>query len=516
MRFSTRLLLAVLASAFACASASAAFQATLPDGSGDRPWEIIAVEFPLVSGDVDVSVRDARGGPEVVRRVPGNSGRTWLPLPLVAPSEMTGPGGGIWPIEVILRTSESVINQALVPLILGQGSAVDVGPRLAAATPVAGFDGVCIAVSDQEILAGPALVFAGCDWVFLSPDLQARITQERALELLALGTRLVAPADGVSGPPGSSGGGLAPFLWESTNLRNGNLLWMTAAGSVPRPPVIEPDLKHIQEAGRRQAVPAGVRTALLLSGPLAAILLVFKWGLFHRRRAVLVSSAFSMVALTGLLLVYLHAHGMPQEITAQWRQAAASDQKPVGGLMLEERLAGSTPLFSTTVDIQADAHHVMFPVAATIDQYWALRGVQLRFDGGTHLCGTLPARGALWRESRTADVLGLLPAYPRTAAARARLWDALHLAPTDAWWLIGGYVKSAETPDEPGVLLTAWAPGKPGARGRQPDGGTDRMAWYNLRFASGHRYLLWQPAGIMNVLDFGPPLDAARESRSVP
>jgi hypothetical protein len=508
MRSSTRLLVALLGSACACASASAALQATLPKSSGGRSWEIIAVDFPPVSGDVDVSVQDARGGPEIVRHVPGNAGRTWLPLPLEAPSDLSGPGGGKWPIRVVLRASDRVLEESRVELTLLQSGDARENQRLVSTTPFPGFDGTCILVPDQEILSAPALVFAGCDLVLLQPDLQARITRQRALELLAVGTRLAAPFDGSSDPPGSTGGGtLAQFLWERTSF-GGKTMWTSAAVPLPRPAVIEPGLGRFTEGTRRQTVPAGITAALLLTGPLAMFLLVLQRGLFHRRRAVLASSALAMAALTAGVIVYLHTRASHQDTLAPWRQVAASDSVPVGGLMLEERLERCTALFAARIDIRADAGRQLFPVTATRDAYWSLRSVQLRLNDAPRLTGLLPARTTLYWESRSAADIGLLPPFPNTAADRVRLWAALRIQPVAACWLIGGYVKPADAPDEPGVLLGAWAADKPWATMGQPGGGPHRMAWYEMRFEPGHRYLLWPGDGLLNVADFGPPQDA--------
>jgi hypothetical protein len=502
MRFSTRLCLALVAGALTGASARAALQATLPDASGGRPWEMIAVEFPAVSGDVDVSVQDVRGGVEIVRRVPGISGRTWLPLPVVAPSDLAASGTGAWPLNITLRSTQRGVEQARLSLAFGQGTTA---LRLASSSPMPGFGGLCVIVPEQEILAAPPLVFAGCDLVYLGPDLQARITRERALELLAAGVRLAAPVDG-SGPPGSTGGSLGRLVWERTDI-GGRPLWTTAARAAGPPAIIEPGLGHFTDG--LQVLPPALTTPLLLTAPLAVILLVLQRGLFHRRRMVLAASVLSMVLLTGAMILYLHAHALRWQTLAQWRQTAASQDKPTGGYMLDERLDRCTAWFSVTADIKAEARQLLFPVAPTVGQYWALRDLQLRLDGDGHLSATLPARSVLWCESRAADALGVLPAYPTRAAERARLWAALQVAPSNAWWLIGGYVKAAETPDEPGTLLSAWAAGNPWVTGAVLNSAVRAMPWYEMRFEPRHRYLLWPREGILNVVDFGPPEDAS-------
>ena len=514
MRFSTRLCVAVLASAWMGASAWAALPATLPDASGGRPWEMIAVEFPPVGGDVDVSVQDARGGPEFLRRVAGNAGRTWLPLPLVAPSDLAASGDGAWPLVITVRSSDRVVEQALPRLALGRGTNAGSGPRLVSNAPVPGFSGVCIIVSDQEIFAAPPLVFAGCDLIFLGPDLQNRITRERVLELLAVGVRLAVSADGAAGPPGATG--LGRFLWEPTDLGGGHTIWTTAAQPVPPPAVIEPGLSRLPAGARSRELPPGITTALLLTAPLAILLLVLQRGLFHRRRVVLAASAISLAVLTGGMILYLQAHALRQQRLAQWCQAAASQDQSVGGIILEERLERCTAWFKASADIPAEVPRLLFPVAATVDQYWALRGVQVRFDGATHLHGTLPARGTLCWECRTASSLGALPAYPQTAAERSRLWEALQVSPADAWWLIGGYVKAAATPDEPGTLFATWAADKPWATGGHPEAASQGMPWYEMRFAPGHRYLLWRREETLHVVDYGSADRAPTAPRPVP
>jgi hypothetical protein len=515
MRLPVHLFVAVLGSVLTCASAPAALHATLPDGPGNRPWEMIAVDFPPASGDVDVSVQDARGGPEIVRRVPGNSGRAWLPLPVVAPSDFAGPGGGTWPVVVTLRASNSVIAQTRVPLTLARSGNQDSALRLASTAPVPGFNGVCVILSDQDILAAPALVFAGCDLLLLTPDLQTRLTHERALELVSVGMRLAAPFDDASGPPVSTGGGLTSFLWESASL-GGRTLWTTAAGPVPRPAVIEPALGHVAGSAPLQFVPPAVATSLLLTAPLAILLLTLMRGLFHTRRNVLAGSAAAMFALTFGVVLFLHSRSLQQATLAQWRQVAASPHESVQGLLLQEQINRCAALFRTTVDVTHEGPGPMFPVAETVDQYWALRGVQLRLDAASRLGGTLPARRTLFWETRASRLLGRIPAYPRTLPDQARLWQALRLTPAGAQWLIDGYVKPAESPDAPGVLLASWAAANSSAAGGKHHDGKDTMAWYDMRAEPGHRYLLWHDAEMINALDFGPLPATAPEFRPDP
>jgi hypothetical protein len=507
MRFATRLTVMVLFLALACATASAALQVSLPDGAGGRSWQVIAIEFPALTGDADVGVQDARGGPEIIRRVPGNTGRTWLPLPLVAPSNLSASPAGTWSLVVTLRSSDRLIEQQRVELALGRGGSEAQGLRLAASAPVPGFAGVCVVFPDQEILSAPPLVFAGFDLVLLSPDVQSRITRERALQLLAAGVRLAAPVDGASGPPGSARGGgaegLGRFLWDQSVLGGGRALWITSGLPVPPPAVIEPGLGRLPETAGRQRLPRGIANALLLTGPLTMLLLVLKRGLFHRRRAVLAASTLSVAALTCGMILYLHAHALRQETLAHWRQAAASPGQPAAGILLEERLERCTAWFRATADVNAEAPGWLFPVAATVDQYWSLRGMQLRLDDRPRLTGTLPARSTLWWESRTADLLGVLPAFPTTAAERTRLWEALPVSPADAWWLLGGYVKPAANPDVPGTLFSSWVNSNPWAAG-SPAGVSQGLPWYEMRFQPGHRYLLWRRENTLHVLDFGP------------
>jgi hypothetical protein len=180
--------------------------------------------------------------------------------------------------------------------------------------------------------------------------------------------------------------------------------------------------------------------------------------------------------------------------------------------MLEERLARCVALFRAPVDIAAEPGRQLFPVAATMDEYWNLRSLRLTLGGGTRLAGALPARTTLHFETRAAASMGLLPAYPKTPDERARLLEALQVRPADAWWLIGGYVKPAVAPDEPGVLLAAWAAGRPWMAGGPADRGMNRIAWYDMRFGPGRRYLLFQRDGMMSLVDYGLPEVSAQEA----
>jgi len=184
--------------------------------------------------------------------------------------------------------------------------------------------------------------------------------------------------------------------------------------------------------------------------------------------------------------------------------------------MLEERLMSCEVLFGAPVAIAAEPGRQLFPVAATMDEYWGMRRLQLSWDGDMRLTGALPARTRLRLENRAASFLGLLPAFPQTDADRGRLLEALHVQPNAAWWLLEGYVKPVEEPNVPGVLLATWAKDNPWVASGLANRDAKRLAWYDMRYEPGHRYLLFERDGMMNVVDYGLPAAAARESPSVP
>ena len=112
--------------------------------------------------------------------MPGDAGAVWISLPLEAAAALSGAHGGVWPVDVALRSADEggrELEHVRAALALGTGG----GLRVAAAgalSPAA--NGITVRVSEAEILAAPALVFAGCDLVFLSPELQVRMTRGRA------------------------------------------------------------------------------------------------------------------------------------------------------------------------------------------------------------------------------------------------------------------------------------------------------------------------------------------------
>ena len=68
------------------------------------------------------------------------------------------------------------------------------------------------AIPAEEIADGPLLLFAGCDLLVLPPEVQDRLAETRALDLLAAGVQLVVPGDA---PPS---GALSPLVWQRLEI----------------------------------------------------------------------------------------------------------------------------------------------------------------------------------------------------------------------------------------------------------------------------------------------------------
>jgi hypothetical protein len=503
MRFFAYALLGTLAIFSTAAGASAALNATLDEGSDGRSWRLIAVEFPPTNSDVEITAQDTRGGPQFVRRVPGNSGRTWLPLPLEAPAQLTGPVGGKWYVKVTLRAKGRILEETRSEFALPIGA--HALPHIISAVPLSTGEATCTQLPPQEIIGGPALLFAAFDIIYLTPELQSQISESRALEMLSVGARLVVANAGTAGPPASAS--LSRLLWQRIKLPGIGAAWVTAAPPLPRPAVVESGLAALPQVVAHP-LPAQIIWGVVGVVPGGMVLLVIAVGLFlRRRRAALLAALGLVVVLSGGVILYLRGQSLQGSTVAEWGENG-----------LEERVERVESLFGATLNRWGNADETVLPVAETASGYWKLGTIEVYLGGEMRLIGSMPARSGVYLETRTARLGGVLPAYPRTAEDRARLWQALHLDPKEAHWLIEGYVKPTDQPEDPGELLSTWAAANPGPSGSgvREAGGMPTMAWYNLRFQAAHRYVVFFRDGIPNFLDFGSAVNSAQESTPLP
>jgi hypothetical protein len=508
MRFFPRSFLIVMVVACLTTRVGAAIQVTLVGEAGTQPWQLLAVEFPPASGEVEIAVQDARGGPEFVRRVPGNGGKTWLPMPLESPAQLGGPGGGKWALGVSLRANGRTVEQAHVDIPLN--AVENPPPRVVSSVSKSPGNVPGVQLPMAEILTAPALLFAACDIVCFTPDMQSEMSETRALEILSVGARLAVADATAAGPPPS--GNFSRLLWRRTELPGIGPCWVTAGPPLARPALVESGLAAIREDAFAKPS-ANVSRALILVTPAAMALLLIAAGLFRSRRAVLLGSFLFMTVLSAVIILYLRGNSVRQSALAEWRQAGGG-----GEVQMEERLTAVEATFSAGFERAAEDMETLLPVAGTREEYWSLRSWQVHLDGRMRLTGRLAPRRAICLETRKLRLGGILPAFPQTAADRARLWRTLNLDGREVGWLIGGYVKSGEAPDESGVVLSAWLTANPGFEGsaKRNGAGSPTMAWYHLRFQAAHRYLLFRRDGFLTVLDFGPPERGLQESQPHP
>ncbi len=366
-----------------------------------------------------------------------------------------------------------------------------------------------VEVPASDILDGPALEFASCDWIAVPESLRGQLTKRQARTLLAAGIRIAIFGD--AAPPEMD----AVSSWQRANDAAGNGVWISPP-PVRRATVLEPGLADLTEWRKpASAGPADERITFWLP-PLAIVLVILGYGLFRRRWVVLLAWAVALLGLSVATIAYEKSHATIIQKQADWTESQILASAPGSpSIALRESLRAESTVFSRREMISppadfAAAPALVFPVAASSREYWNLRSITLNLSAGenepSHLEAELPARSVFFYEIRAivpASQIAQSPAAIDPAATTPRIGPTAPLV--EVRRLSGAF----SGPD------ASIAPGR--SRGHRntfqrlgpiPAASRTRFAWRLVRrsFAAPHEYLVVPPGGspgLLQVIDFG-------------
>jgi len=342
------------------------------------------------AGMVDVGVQDARGGWRLCAAC--REMRVWCGFVCrwKRPSGLAGAQGGEWSVDVVLRSVDGGeggggnSGRDRVALVLGTGGG-DARGRCGGLESCG--DGVGVRVSEEGFCRHPAGVCRVRPG-FSDAAVQARIDAGAGAGIACRGCAAGGASGGWGGPPS----GNCRNWCGTTDVLPGAALWTTAVGPVRRPALVEPGLGRFAEVPRPMVVSEGVTAAVLLTGPLAVVLLVINRGCF-----------------AAAVWCWRCRHSpWPRDLrcrrlsAGQWLAAGTCGPMAAGEASIRRRWGGDAgrrlaccaALFGTPVAIAAESGRQLFPVAATMDEYWALRHLQLSLNGGMRLAGYFRQNGA--------------------------------------------------------------------------------------------------------------------------
>jgi hypothetical protein len=456
-------------------------------------WELVAVTVAAPAGGGTVGLRDVRGGPVVTRVIPQGAGRArvLVPLPAVGLAELPE---GRWPVEVTVTGADGAVQRERMDVDVPSMGAETRALRLAVLTEtetvpsaVAALGGTrpeLVHVSEDDLLNGPALVFAGVDAVYLPHRLMQNFPEERAAALAAAGVRLLATEDDEAGLAA-----LRRLAWVHVNRADGappaEPLWAFPAAAVPAPAPVGSGLAAIPGFLAPAAADGRVRglIGVVPLGALVALLLVA--GTFRREWLIMSVGGAVMVGWTVIAVALMHARAPEARRQAGWIAGGS-------GLRLEESVGARAALFPQGVSVDAQDGEILWPAWPTTAACLGDRGVRLRLD--------LPAESGIGRQSILEADLG----HRDGVAFLRRLGhtdisfhagsgaDVGRLDPTasaGAWWIVGGHATEARG-DPPTVAAATPGPSFVEWLARHPDTAADGRAWYELRFDARERYLL--------------------------
>jgi len=353
-------------------------------------------------------------------------------------------------------------------------------------------------MTEEEILSGPVLLFAGCDVVFLSDRVAGRITAERVAALLNTGVQLMTAKD-----PAAHGGTLSHLAWRSAGSPGEPAgLWITGPGSYPRPRVLEPGLERVNALWEPAGPSRRCRwTVILLPGG-SLVLLFLVRGLFRRRILVLLTTFVAFAGLSVGVIFGLRSSEVARTTRIAW---VASDAPPAAGgstLKITDSFRATSALLGERARITAEQDQLLFPASVSARQHFAHRNVTLSLD--------VFSEDGLRRISRLECGLGprrILLYTVRSAALRAE--DPMARQAWAGDWIEGGYVTAVAGQGSPStaaapILVTRWAAQHPAI--------SDALgAWYELRFVATHRYFMQAPSGDepLTFTDFGADASVA-------
>jgi hypothetical protein len=467
----------------------------LAHGDPLRPnsWELLAVTLTAPPGGGTVGLRDARGGPLITRTIPQGSAnpRILLPLPAINAADLPD---GRWPLELTITGADRLPHTRRIDVPLPEPAAAP-ALRLALLTdmdtlpPAVGALGVSrpelVHVSEDDLLNGPALLFASVDAIYLPHRLMQNFPEERAAALTAAGARLLATEDDEAGLAA-----LRRLAWVHVNRPDGataaDPLWAFPALPMHRLTPVQAGLANIP--GFLAPPPADSRTRVLVAVvPLEALVaLLLLYGMFRREWVILSVGIPVMIGLSALLISVLHAHAPDARRQRSWIAGGS-------GLRMEESVSARTTLFPQAFSTDAQDGEILCPLWPSAAACLGQRGVRLELD--------LPSESGIGRQSlldaRLGDREGV--AFLRRLghtdiSFRAKVAiDVGRLDPTaaaGAWWIVGGHLDEArgDPPAAPtnGPTFAEWLPA-------HRDAGADARAWYELRFDARERYLLLTP-----------------------
>lgn len=458
-------------------------------------WELLAVTLNAPPGGGTVGLRDARGGPLITRVIPEGSAnpRILLPLPAINPADLPE---GRWPLELTITGADHVPHRRHIDVPLPPPTAAN-ALRLALLSdmdtlpPAVSVLGATrpelVHVSEDDLLNGPALLFAAVDAIYMPHRLMQNFPEERAAALTAAGARLLATEDDEAGLAA-----LRRLAWVHVNRTGGSPaadpLWAFPAVPMHRPVPLQPGLANIP--GFLAPAPADARTRTLVAmvplEALAALLLLY--GIFRREWVILSVGIPVMIGLAMVLIAILHARAPDARRQRSWIAGGS-------GLRMEESVAARTTLFPESFSADAQDGEILCPLWPSAAACLGQRDLRLNLD--------LPSDAGIGRQSLLEASLASREgaAYLRRLghtdmSFRAQVAiDVGRLDPTaaaGAWWIVGGHLEEArgDPPTAPtnGPTFIEWIPA-------HRDAGPDARAWYELRFDARERYLLLTPPG---------------------
>lgn len=448
---------------------------------------MLSVQFSVPAGSsaVEVSVQDARGGPAVSRRDAAGGGAgaqqtLIVPLPLVDAASLAG---DLWPVDATVRDDAGkVCEQARITLQLGPAGAppmlrVAISDTSRSASqaqiPWSAISPLGVEweeVPAQDLLMGPALEFASCDVLVIPAELLGQFSEARLAALTAAGVRLAFP--------GNAAPQHLPAWLTLQKIGNAeNAAWISPA-ALRHPAVLEPGLSDLIDWQKPATAQTHDRRITYWLGPAAVLVAVLVFELIRRPCLGAGIWIFALAGLSIGAIMYARSTAGESAHFAQWlgtpAHASDSAMEPAGPALLES-LHALSPLYSRQAQIAAEDGQLLYPVAASVRDYWRLRPLTLQPGGGSDpspkLRGLLAARSVLFYECRS-----VVPPAVISAASPG------------TFWVVEGQVSHGQVPPASApagaTSFSAWI------EAQAPPERTVPAAWYALRFDVAHRYLL--------------------------
>lgn len=334
----------------------------------DGHWTALRITLPSgMSSPITVSLRDARGGPELIRTFNSSRRSVLFSLPFLQSNRLSS---RIWPIEIsldnypdkkrwqtfsVVRSEATGAMIAIATLPNTRRLLSKIGTLFQPAVLVP------MRISDQELANTPVLALASCRYVLLDKHAARKLSFARELALISVGIKLVFHG---SVPPRH----LHALLWRQ--MAGHPNFWQLPGSktSVFNPPPIV-----VRRLGRMSLptvrAPATWKYAIWGFIPIGLMLIALVRLATHRALIGLGILAMALALFSLGTLWWLNQSSKPLLATCQWVTQSVSDI-----LAIQNHFILAAPLRGGNVQISNHAALPPLPIVADASQWLKLHG----------------------------------------------------------------------------------------------------------------------------------------------